>query len=75
MLIDRFVSVIHGWYVQVYIVFTERQPSAAELSELEAAAAVSSFHHDLLSDLLDDRLVHRYENAHVSRTYKYINIY
>jgi hypothetical protein len=34
----------------VYIVFTERQPTAAELPELEATAAVSSFHHDLLSD-------------------------
>lgn len=45
--------------MQVYIVFTERQPATADLPELEASAAVSSFHHDMLSDLLDDRLVGR----------------
>ncbi|GJN24899.1 hypothetical protein PR202_gb12675 [Eleusine coracana subsp. coracana] len=54
---------------KVYIVFTERQPATAELPELEASAAVSSFHHDMLSDLLDDsasvadRIVYHYSRS------------
>ncbi|KAL6897236.1 hypothetical protein ACP4OV_006932 [Aristida adscensionis] len=54
---------------KVYIVFTERQPTAAELSEEEAGAAVESFHHGLLGDVLDgsssapDRVVYHYSRS------------
>ncbi|KAL6639578.1 hypothetical protein ACP70R_023308 [Stipagrostis hirtigluma subsp. patula] len=54
---------------KVYIVFTERQPAAAELSEMEAGAAVESFHHGLLGDVLDDsssapdRIVYHYSRS------------
>ncbi|TVU39906.1 hypothetical protein EJB05_13350 [Eragrostis curvula] len=55
---------------KVYIVFTERQPATAELPELEASAAISSFHHNMLSDLLDDssssahdRVVYHYSRS------------
>ncbi|XP_062188898.1 subtilisin-like protease SBT4.9 [Phragmites australis] len=58
-----------GVDTKVYIVFTERQPAAAELSELHAGASVASFHHDLLSDVLDgsssapDRVVYHYSRS------------
>ncbi|GJN24898.1 hypothetical protein PR202_gb12674 [Eleusine coracana subsp. coracana] len=54
---------------KVYIVFTERQPTTVEMPELEASAAVSSFHHDMLSDLLNDsssvanRIVYHYSRS------------
>ena len=40
--------------VQVYVVFTERQPATAELPEAEAGAAVAAFHHDMIASVLDD---------------------
>ncbi|KAL6639003.1 hypothetical protein ACP70R_022733 [Stipagrostis hirtigluma subsp. patula] len=37
---------------KVYIVFTERQPAASEMSKLDVGATIKSFHHSLLSDAL-----------------------
>ncbi|KAL5197089.1 hypothetical protein ABZP36_000601 [Zizania latifolia] len=38
---------------KVYIVFTERQPAAAQLPESNVRAAIESFHHGLLTNVLD----------------------
>jgi hypothetical protein len=38
--------------LQVYIVFTERQPAAKEMSESDAGATIRSFHHSLLTNAL-----------------------
>lgn len=45
--------------LQVYVVFTERQPATAGLpEEEEAGAAIQAMHHDMIgSVLLDDRYV------------------
>ncbi|KAL6897233.1 hypothetical protein ACP4OV_006929 [Aristida adscensionis] len=55
----------------VYIVFTERQPVAFGMSELEVSAAIKSYHHRLLSDAFDgassssapERVVYHYTRS------------
>ncbi|KAL6893666.1 hypothetical protein ACP4OV_007764 [Aristida adscensionis] len=56
---------------KVYIVFTERQPAAVEMSELDVGATIKSYHHNLLSYALDaksdsnapERVVYHYTRS------------
>ncbi|CAN6203476.1 unnamed protein product [Urochloa humidicola] len=54
---------------KVYVVFTERLPATAELSEADAAAAIASRHHDMVGSVLDDsssapdRVVYHYSRT------------
>ncbi|CAL5066292.1 unnamed protein product [Urochloa decumbens] len=54
---------------KVYVVFTERLPATAELSEADAGAAVAARHHDMIGSVLDDsssapdRVVYHYSRT------------
>ncbi|CAN6180445.1 unnamed protein product [Urochloa humidicola] len=54
---------------KVYVVFTERLPAAADMSEADAGAAIAARHHDMIGSVLDDsssapdRVVYHYSRT------------